>query len=222
MAGIIKADGLNSGARNAIPTAFHLADIKQRVDATLGQAESQAATIIKQATDQADQVTQNAAQQGQQAAAQAAQQSADQALDQKLLTLMPALEQVVQGILQSKDAWQKNWETNAVRLAIAIAARIVRREVAQTPEITIDLVREAIELAAGSGQITVFLNPLDHATLGQRAQQIVNRLSNLAKSDVIPDNQVSPGGCVIKTEFGEIDQQLESQLSRIEAELNGD
>ncbi|MFQ5550985.1 MAG: FliH/SctL family protein [Gemmatimonadales bacterium] len=37
--------------------------------------------------------------------------------------------------------------------------------------------------------------------------------------DIVADSAVSPGGCFVETEFGNIDQQFETQLARIEEEL---
>ena len=125
----------------------------------------------------------------------------------------------MQSIHQSKDAWLKNWETKVVQLAIGIAERVVRRELQHSPEITLDLVREAVELASGTAQIQVHLNPVDHKTLGQHAEQIVNQLRELGPAEVVADEKVSVGGCLVTTQFGEIDQQIESQLARIEEEL---
>ena len=42
---------------------------------------------------------------------------------------------------------------------------------------------------------------------------------HLAPSAIVADDAVSPGGCCVKTKFGVIDQQIESQLRRIEEEL---
>ena len=55
-------------------------------------------------------------------------------------------------IRDAKQAWLCAWEAGAVHLATAIAQRVIRRELERQPEITLTLVREALELAAGSPQ----------------------------------------------------------------------
>jgi flagellar biosynthesis/type III secretory pathway protein FliH len=44
-------------------------------------------------------------------------------------------------------------------------------------------------------------------------------LSRLAPSQIVADDAISIGGCRVETKFGAIDQQVESQLRRIEEEL---
>ncbi len=219
MAGIIKANQITGNQAGVQTIAFNLSDMKDSANVYTGKVRDQAARIISSANDQAEKVRHLAAQQGLDEAKQSARQAAVQHLDQRLQTLMPALQQNIEQIQQERVEWLGHWEANAVRLAVAIAERIIRRELSQQPEITLDLVHEALELAAGSEQVKIHLNPQDVETLGQQADAWTGQLSRCAPSDIVADESVSPGGCVVKTEFGEIDQQIESQLVRMEEEL---
>jgi flagellar assembly protein FliH len=134
-------------------------------------------------------------------------------------TTLPALDEAIRSIQRAKQSWLNHWEKNVVGLAAAIAARVIRRQLTQTPEITLQLVREALELAAGGGRLQLRLNPADYDSLGSHAKQLAARLDTLAPAEVIPDPEISPGGCRVDTEFGAVDQQIEAQLARIEEEL---
>jgi flagellar assembly protein FliH len=96
---------------------------------------------------------------------------------------------------------------------------VIRRELNSQPEITLTLLREALELAAGSPELRVRINPKDHQALGGQVEMLVNELSGLASTEVVPDDEISRGGCQVETRFGTIDQQFEAQLQRIEEEL---
>ena len=74
----------------------------------------------------------------------------------------------------------------------------VRRELSQFPEITLDLVREALELASGGGRLALRLNPKDYETLGDHAEQLVARIGQLTSADVVADPAVQPGGCRVE------------------------
>ena len=88
------------------------------------------------------------------------------------------------------------------------------------PEITLAVVRETLELAAGGGTVRLHLHPDDHKTLGDRVDRLSRALGNLGQMQIEADPHVSPGGCVVRTEFGEIDQRIETQLERIREELD--
>ena len=127
--------------------------------------------------------------------------------------------QTVAELHHEKQAWISHWETGAVHLAAAIAARVIRRELRQQPEITLALVREALDLAAGSPNVRLHLNPEDYKSLGVQVRTLIDAMSALGDAEVTPDATIGQGGCRVETRFGTIDQQIETQLQRIEEEL---
>ncbi len=79
--------------------------------------------------------------------------------------------------------------------------------------------REALEMAAGSSQITVRMHPEDHKTLSSQLARFAQETARLATLEIVPDPAITRGGCRLETRHGAIDQQLEAQLARIESEL---
>ena len=132
---------------------------------------------------------------------------------------MPALRQAVEEVRHARQSWLLHWEKSAVHVAAAIAARLVRRELSEHPEIPLSLVREALELAAGGGELRLHLSPGDLAALQPQVEALLAEFSSLGTAQLIADPQVTPGGCRLETRFGTIDQTFEAQLERIEEEL---
>jgi flagellar assembly protein FliH len=199
--------------------AFNFDDMADRANDYLGAVHNQAREIIARAETEANRVRQRAEQEGRQAALRAAEKALGAKLDQQLKTLLPALDETIRSIEQTKQSWLNHWDKTVVGLAAAIASRVIRRELTRAPEITLELVREALELASGGGRLKLRLNPGDYESLGDRAEQLAARIHKLAPADVIADPEIRPGGCRVDTEFGAIDQQIEAQLARIEEEL---
>ncbi len=195
--------------------AYNFTDMADEADRRLGKYHDEAVAIVEKAKQEAQQIKQQAQAEGRRAAAE----EISKQLQQQLATLMPAMRQTVEGIQHSKQAWLAHWEKSGVHLATAIAERLIRRHLPETPDLTLTLVREALELAAGSAQIRVHLNPADHKTLGDQVQSIAKELSGLAPTELVANDHISPGGTRVETEFGVIDQQFEAQLARIEEEL---
>ncbi|MEX2119521.1 MAG: FliH/SctL family protein [Pirellulales bacterium] len=217
MPSVIKATDPERGIH---PVAFNFEDLAQHAERYLEQVRRQAAGLLREAGQQAQAIRQAARIEGRKDAQQELERMARQKVSAELETLLPSLQSVVAQIEQSRDAWLGHWEHSAVHLAAAIAARLVRRELSAHPEITLDLVREALELAAGSGELQIKLNPGDYAALGAEVQRIAAECSRIAPATVKADPSISAGGCRIETRFGSIDQQFEAQLARIEEELS--
>lgn len=218
MSTVIKAAAT---ARPPQGIAFNFEDMTQQAKEYLDQVRLRAGQIVLDAQKEAEAIRRKAEEDGRQAAMRAAESVLDQKVGKRMETLLPALRKAGEEIQQAKQAWLGQWESSAVKLATMIAGRVVRREIARCPEITVALVREALQLAAGSSQIRVHLNPADHATLGAQIASIATELSRAAPAEIIADPAVTPGGCRVATKHGSIDQQIETQLARIEHELLG-
>lgn len=218
MAGVIKAATNYTGETGGHAVPFQFGDMGQDY---LQKVRAEAAAIVKQARDEAANVKAAAMEEGKKAAIAAAEHTLRTRIDQQLQTLLPTLQQAVQQVQQSRLAWQRHWEEHSLKLALGIAEKVIRQQIAQQPEITLELIREGLELAHGNERITVRLNPADHAALGDRVLKVSQPLAQLGKVQILPDPQISAGGCRIDTEFGNVDQRIETQLDRIAQELGG-
>jgi flagellar assembly protein FliH len=216
MASVIKSSLV---ARQTSPVVFSFEDAAQHADRYVDEAQAQAAAIIAEAQRQAEAISRRAQEQGRGAALRDAERQTDQIVGQKISSLLPALEKAIAQLVDARQAWLRHWEQTAVHLAAKIAQRVIRRELSQTPAITLDLVREALELAAGSPHLKIALNPDDFDTLHGQIERLVKEIAKAAETEIVPDVTVSVGGCRVETRQGLIDQQVETQLERIIAEL---
>jgi flagellar assembly protein FliH len=212
MSTIIRASDFNTNAQGV---AFNFDDIALQANQHLAKIRTEAARIVLKAQEEAEAIRKRAESEGRQAAMQAV----DEMVGKQLATVLPALKQAVQNIHDARHEWLTQWDSGAVHLATAIAERIIRRQLQEKPEIVLTLVREALELVAGHGEIRILLNPLDLQSLGDQVRLVVEELSPLIKTELKGDPEITAGGCRVETHFGVIDQQIESQLQRIEEEL---
>jgi flagellar assembly protein FliH len=212
MATILKA----SDSHPCPPVAvFNFVDLEAQAAECTARAQAEAAEIVAQARSEADAIRRQAAEEG----CKAAMQEFDKTVATHLAPAIAAIHEADTELRQARQAWLSHWERGAVRLAAAIAARVVRRELREEPDISLSLVREALDLAAGSPNIRLHLNPEDYRALGGQVRSLIDGMSSLGDAEVISDATVTQGGCRVETRFGTIDQQIESQLQRIEEEL---
>jgi flagellar assembly protein FliH len=213
MATIIRA----ADAHRSPLAAFNFDDIAAQAGLQLTQARAEAAEIVARAEAEADSIRR----QTEEAGRAAGLQEVEAMVAEQMSPVLTALRQAVADLQDAKQQWLSHWESRAVRLAAGIAARVIRRELRADPEITLALVREALELAAGSPTIRVHLNPQDYKLLGAQVRTMIDAMSALGGAEVVSDAAIGPGGTRVETRFGTIDQQIESQLERIEQELIG-
>ena len=221
MATIIRKDSPieTASGRATHAVSFSFADMRGQANDYLGTVRAEAAKIVQQAHQQAEQIRRQAEVAGRKAAEAAAERVLDDKVGKRMQTLLPTLEQLVREINDTRGEMLAHWERSAVKVSTAIAERIIRRELAPEPQITLDLIAESLRLATGSAEITLHVSPSDFENLGTQIQRLAATLAQLTPSEIVADPNISSGGCRVETQFGEIDMQIESQLRRIEEEL---
>lgn len=221
MATIIK----QHAAPQASGTAFHgvaydLTDMEAQAQDYLSTVRWEAAKIVELARQEAAAVRQQAEAAGRQAAEQAIERILDDKVAKQMKTLTPALQGAVKQIEDAKQAWLRHWDAAVLDLALALAGRLVRGELSRRPEISLQWIRESLELVSGRGAVTLQLHPGDQQTLERQTKHLAATFAPLASVTIVADESISPGGCRLLTEFGAVDQQLETQLQRIKQELS--
>ncbi len=219
MSTIIKINQPAGESRGTRAEAFNFDDMADRAKKYLAVVRKEAERIVAAARADAKSVHHQAVEQGRQAGMMVADQTLSAKLDEKLQTLLPALNKAIEDLRLAKHAWLRIWEQQAVHLVATIAEKVIRRQLDSTPEITMDLIRESLELVAGSAEIKLHLNPADHEVLAGKVDGLCSEFGKLATTDIVADAEVTPGGCIVFTEYSEVDQRIESQLARIEEEL---
>lgn len=221
MATIIRKDNPSEThfGRAVQPVAFSFADMRGQASDYLETVRTEAAKIVQQAHQQAEQIRRQAEVAGRKAAEAAIERVLDERVGKRMETLLPTLERLLAEINDMKARLLNHWEQSALKVATAVAERIIRREISQEPQITLDLIADALRMAAGMTEVALHISPADYENLGTQITRLAETLGHLAPSAIVADPAITPGGCRVKTKFGEIDQQIESQLRRIEEEL---
>jgi len=151
--------------------------------------------------------------------AEKVQREAEIQLGTKLETLLPALNTMIERIDMAKQSFLQHWERNAVKVACAIAAKAIDRELPEMIDVPMRMLREALELGTGSTSIRIRLNEEDYEALQPQMDVLIQEMTRSVQTEVVSDTSISPGGCILETPQGNIDNQIESRLARIEEEL---
>ncbi|MDW8217725.1 MAG: type III secretion system stator protein SctL [Acidobacteriota bacterium] len=109
-------------------------------------------------------------------------------------------------------------EREVLRLALRIAEKIVGRELETHDATLLDIVRTAMRNIRHASAITICVNPADVPKL-ERHREAIETLRRGQFVNIVPDTRVSVGGCILESESGIVDAQLDTQLRVIEQAL---
>ena len=219
MASVIKAGHVIPSGTPVQHIQYNLENMDQAASHYLDAVRKKAAEILQEAKSQAEKIRTQAAYEGRRDAEEKARTAALADVEARWKTLSPALKQAIDSAAELKTIWIRQWEKNILRLVGAVAERVIRREMASEPQISQQWIREALDLASGSTTVTLLLNPTDYDALDDYRDSLKQQFSQLADANIVPHPDISPGGCRVVTDYGQLDQQLETQISRIEEEL---
>ncbi|MCL4811302.1 MAG: hypothetical protein KJ061_02405 [Vicinamibacteraceae bacterium] len=110
-----------------------------------------------------------------------------------------------------RETMMRQTEQQLVRLALTLARRVVQREISQDPEIIAAIAHVALDKLAPSGPATIRLHPEDHAVVvGSRPDAWRD-----TQVRVVADPNLARGGCIVESDFGQIDASVEAQFGEL-------
>jgi flagellar assembly protein FliH len=107
-------------------------------------------------------------------------------------------------------------EREVVDFSLAIAEKVTESTVRVDRGAVLDVVRAALTELQHATVVRVRVNPADMEVVSVQWDQLVPR-NDLRGAELVPDEQVEPGGCVIETGTGMADGQLSTKLTQIAA-----
>lgn len=133
----------------------------------------------------------------------------------KLDKLLEDMKQVFEQIRAYKDDFIKEHEKHILDLLCRIAEKIVRVKIDTDKAVVRETILKAFELMSNRSHLTVKVSPKDMEYVRELRSEFFEMIQDLDSFTVEGDPKISPGGCVLETDFGHIDAQIETQLDQI-------
>jgi len=185
-----------------------------RPEQVLDEARRRAEIMLQEAVDAADRISEQAQHkgfaEGRAAGYQAGVDEASALKAKAEAELRLAEQQKHQAINQA--------EAEIAKLALAVAETILKREISQEPETVVRLVKDAIARIRDEQKVAVRVNPVDAVVIRAHQDELLNG-SSIRQLDIEEDASMQRADCVVFTSRGEIDERVESQLSRMASAL---
>lgn len=103
----------------------------------------------------------------------------------------------------------------AMKLALAFAERIIHRKVEHDPEVVIDQLRHALDLAQSPSDLEIVVSESDRERVHQALPGLLEKFESAGYVTIQTSESMSSGGCILRMRGGEIDSSLEVQLERL-------
>ncbi|MGO9490152.1 MAG: FliH/SctL family protein [Solirubrobacteraceae bacterium] len=105
-------------------------------------------------------------------------------------------------------------ERDAIDLGLALAGKIVPATLQIRPGLVVEVVQGALRRVSGQRTIVLVVNPADIETVRSALGDLQAQGGVIDHWDLQADQRVAPGGAIVRTDEGEIDARLQTQLER--------
>jgi type III secretion protein L len=114
------------------------------------------------------------------------------------------------------EALHKEMQQAIIPIALKAAKKIVGREIELSEDAIVDIVASNLKVVAQHKKITIYVNKKELDILEQNKPRLRDLFENLESLSIRPREDITPGGCVIETEIGIINAQLDHRWRILE------
>lgn len=138
-----------------------------------------------------------------------------QAVSAEIAERMDTLDQLLVGIKDLKKDMLAFNESHLVKLVYQMASRLAKVELQGNNEAMIGILRDAVGLAQDEEDITVRVAPGQFEFLEELKKETNREFEFIKKIKFEPDPQITEGGCIVETNYGEVDAQIEQRVEQL-------
>jgi len=189
---------------------FSIREERRRGDRRRGYRRTDERALISRAQESAEEIKKNAFEEGYKEGIAKAHEDL-KALNDELKKFMGAKQAVFEYIAP-----------DIVEIAVDIAKKIIKKEVSEDPQIVLGMVLDVMNtLPRDVSKITVKVHPEMIETVNNGLTNLIYQSQTDAKINVIPDETIDDGGCIIISNNGIIDATINTQIEIIQEVLKG-
>jgi flagellar assembly protein FliH len=110
-------------------------------------------------------------------------------------------------------------EQQIIDLVLLISRKVIKVISDNQRNVVISNVVQALRKVKGRGNIIIKVNMIDVKLSTEHTKEFIQLVEGVKSLQIVEDSTVDPGGCIIETDFGEIDARISSQLAELESKI---
>ncbi|WP_215540307.1 flagellar assembly protein FliH [Borreliella bavariensis] len=130
--------------------------------------------------------------------------------------VMRKLHSIIASLIAERKNILESSSGQIVSLVMQIAIKVIKRITDSQKDIVLENVNEVLKRVKDKTQITIRVNLDDLDIVRHKKSDFISRFDIIETLEIIEDPNIGKGGCIIETNFGEIDARISSQLDKIE------
>ncbi len=181
----------------------------------LEEARAEAEKIVAEARDQQSRIEEDARQKGEAAGREEGyQHGRDEAQ-----RLVERLHVIIDKAIEKREEMINEAETQMIDLVLLISRKVIKVISENQKNVVVNNIVQALRKLKSRGDVAVRVNLADLDLATDHTRDFMKMVENVKSITILEDTSVDPGGCIIETDFGQIDARITSQLKEIEEKI---
>jgi flagellar assembly protein FliH len=181
----------------------------------LEEARKQAAELEAEIRTRVEKIEKEARDRGQEAGREQGYQEGRAEVQR----LTDNLQRIITAAIERRNLIIEESETQVINLVLLIAKKVIKVISENQKNVVINNVVQALRKLKSRGEVVIRVNLADLELTSAHIKDFMKMVENVKSVTVLEDSSVDRGGCIIETDFGQIDARISSQLSEIEERI---
>lgn len=183
---------------------------RRRGDRRRGYRRIDDRNLISRAQEEADTIKESAAKEGYKAGLEKAQNDIQE------------MKNALTGFFNAKQDVFEFVAPDILEISVDIARKIVKKEIQQDPQIVLETIMDVLKtISKEESRIGIKVNSTQVQLVKDSLPEMISSLGVDAKINVVPDDMVDAGSCIVYTHNGVVDATIETQIEIIKEALKG-
>ncbi len=133
--------------------------------------------------------------------------------------LIERLHTILSKAIDKRNEIIEESETQIINLVLLIVKKVIKVISENQKNVVINNVVQALRKLKSRGDVVIRVNLADLELTSEHVKDFMKMVENVKSITVLEDSSVDKGGCIIETDFGQIDARVSSQLHEIEEKI---
>ena len=133
--------------------------------------------------------------------------------------LIERLHVIIGKAIDKRNEILQESETQVINLVLLIVNKVIKVISENQKNVVINNVVQALRKLKSRGDVVIRVNLADLELTTEHVKDFMGMVEQVKSITVLEDSTVDRGGCVIETDFGQVDARISSQLHEIEEKI---
>lgn len=180
-----------------------------------GEAKRKAEELEREISQKVEQIEREASERGQKEGLEKGFQEGREEVSR----LVERLHKVITQAIDKRGQIIEEAETQVINLVLLMTRKVIKVISENQKNVVINNVVQALRKLKSRGDVVIRVNLADLELTTEHTNDFLSMVENVKSISILEDSSVDRGGCIIETDFGQIDARISSQIHEIEEKI---